>query len=277
MKGENWRAVRTIARHEFRAGLRGRMVPVFAFLFAALTIGITLAGLAASGQLLVQDFSRSAVSILTLAVYVIPLIGLILGASATGGEDGGTELLLSQPLSRTTALVGRTFGLVLCLLLIVWSGFGATAIIIASATGVAGLGGFLVVAASTTLLGIAALNLGVLIGVLVRRRATAVGWALGFWFCAAVLYDVAAIMVLQTTGNGNPGPGLIALLALNPIDGVRVLGMVELGADILLGPAGSALQRALGDMSPVLLWGSVMFWAMLPMIVAGRVHARRDF
>src|SRR5690606_41205235 len=59
----------------------------------------------------------------------------------------------------------------------------------------------------------------------------------------SVLYDLLAIAVLQLVGTGEPGPLLLALLVLNPIDGVRALLLTLLGADVLLGPSGAAMTR----------------------------------
>jgi Cu-processing system permease protein len=269
--------MRAIARHEFRAGIRGRMVPAFAILFATLTIGVTLAGLGASGQILVQGFTRTAVSLLTLSVYLLPLVGLMLGASAFGGEDGGTELLLAQPISRSTALYARVAGLSLCVAGIALAGFGTAGLVVLSATGTVGFGGYAVLSFATTVLAIASLHVGVFIGVLVRRRTTAVGWALATWFAAAVLYDLASIMVLQVTGSGHPGPLLVGMLALNPLDGVRVLGTLELGADVLLGPTGAAVQRLMGGAGWLIMWGSLVLWTLLPLGAARFVYTRRDF
>src|SRR6266542_3660938 len=120
-------AVVAIAGAEFRAALRGRLVQGFAALFALLAIGISLAGLGASGQLLVQGFVRSAVSLLTLSLYLLPLLGLVVGAHAFGAEDGGTEMLLVQPVSRLTVLLGRTLGLAAALGGVAVVGFGFAA------------------------------------------------------------------------------------------------------------------------------------------------------
>lgn len=271
-------AVRAVAAHELRAAVRGRMVPGFAVLFALLAVGITLAGLGASGRLLVQGFTRTAVSLLTLSVYLLPLLGLVMGASAAAGDDGGTEMLLAQPVGRVEALLGRVLGLYAALGLVALAGFGAAGALVAARAGVEGLGGYLVVAAGATAAGFAGLSLGVLIGVAARRRPAALGWALAAWFAAAVLYDLAAIGVLQVAGSGEPGGYLVALLAANPLDGVRTLGLVHLGADVLLGPTGAALRQLLGSVggtAAVLV--SVALWTVLPLAAAGRVFARRDF
>jgi Cu-processing system permease protein len=266
-----------IADHEIRAGLRGRMIPAFALFFAALTIGVTLAGLGASGRVLVQEFPRTSISVLTLAVYVLPLMALIIGASAIGGEGGGSELLLAQPITRTTAILGRVLGLTFCVLAVALAGFGSAGVLVFVGAGGSGIGAYLLVAASTTVLALASLNLGVLVGIAVRRRTTAVGWALAVWFVAAVLFDVGAILLLQTVGNGDPGPSLVVLLSLNPIDAVRVLGTIALGADVLLGPTGTAAERMLGVNVWVLLSAVLIAWVVLPLAAAARMFRQRDF
>lgn len=271
-------AVAAIAAQELRATLRGRLVQCFSLLFALLAVGVALAGLGGSGQLMVQGFTRTAASLLALSLYLLPLLGLVMGASALGGEDGGTELLLAQPVGRGEVLVGRALGLGAALLAVSLAGFGGAGALVLLRAGSAGLGGYLLVAAGCTLVGAVGLSGGVLLGVLLRRRGAAVGWALGAWFAAAVLYDLAAIAVLQVAGSGQPGPWLVGLLALNPIDGVRALGLVGLGADVLLGPTGAALQRLLGGgtgLAAVL--GSLALWLLAPLGIAGFVYRRRDF
>jgi Cu-processing system permease protein len=271
-------AFRTIAGHELRTVLRGRMIQAFAALFAVLCIGITLAGLGATGQLLVQGFTRTTLSLLTLALYLLPLLGAILGAAAFSREDGGTELLLAQPVGRGEALLGRLLGLAAALLLVATAGFGAAGALVIVRASTNGLGVYLAVAAGAALAGCIGLGIGALIGVLTRGRGAAVGWALAAWFAAAVLYDLACIAVLQVAGNGQPGPWLVALLALNPLDGIRTLGILALGADVLLGPTGAALQRSMGAGGGA-LWvaASSIVWLGAPLAAATWVFRRQDF
>ena len=270
--------VRVIAAHELRATLRGRMVVGFAAIFSLLALGIALAGLGGSGQVLVQGFTRTAVSLMVLALYLFPLLGLILGAAAFGGEDGGTELLLAQPVERAEVLVGRAAGLATALFLVALAGFGVTGLVVAMRAGTAGIAGYLLVGASAAGVGVAAVAAGVLIGVVARRRAAAIGWALAAWFAAAVVYDLVAIGVLQVVGSGQPGPWLLAVLVANPIDGLRAVGLLALGADVLLGPTGAALQRLMGGITgAALVLASVLAWTAAPLALAARVFGRRDF
>jgi Cu-processing system permease protein len=270
-------AIRTIALAELRAAFRARLVQGFAALFGVLAAGIAIAGLGASGQLLVQGFVRTAVSLLTLSLYLLPLLGLVVGAQAFGAEDGGTELLLVQPVSRSEVLLGRALGLGAALATVAFAGFGLPGLLVGLMAGWSGFGGYLLVAAGSAFVGLASLGVGILIGSLARRRAAATGAALAAWLFAAVLYDLIAIALLQFTGSGEPGPYLVALLAVNPIDGLRALGLVHLGADVLLGPTGAAMQRALGEQGGTwFVLASMLAWWVLPLAIATRAWERRD-
>lgn len=271
------KAIRTIAASELRGALRARLMQGFAVLFSVLAVGIAIAGLGASGQVLVQGFVRTAVSLLTLALYLLPLLGLVVGAQAFGSDDGGTELLLVQPVSRTEVLLGRALGLAAALVGVAVFGFGLAGLLVGLVAGWAGFTAYLMVAGGSALVGLASLAAGILIGTAARRRTAAIGAALAAWLFAAVLYDLAAIALLQFTGSGEPGPYLVALLAINPIDGLRALGLVTLGADVLLGPTGAAMQRALGSGGIWLILASALAWCAFPLAGAAKAWERRDF
>jgi Cu-processing system permease protein len=250
----------------------------FGAVFALMALAIAAAGLAASGQLVVQGFTRTAVSLLSLALYLLPLVGLVLGAHAFGVENGGTELLLAQPISRGSVLLGRAAGLAATLVLVSAIGFGLAGLVVMVGAGAAGLTGYLLVAVGSTVVGLAGLAVGVLLGVRARRRLTAVAMALVFWVVLAVLFDFLAIALLQFTGDGEPGPLLLVLLAANPIDGMRALGLVGLGADVLLGPTGAALSRLMGPSGgAVLVVAALLGWCAVPLALATRTYRRRDF
>ena len=271
-------ALRVVAAAECRGALAGRLVQGLGGLFAVMALAIAVAGLAASGQIMVQGFTRTAVSLLSLALYLLPLVGLVLGAHAFGVEDGGTELLLAQPIGRRTVLLGRAAGLAAVLGLIAAIGFGLAGAVVLTTAGPAGLLGYLLTAAGAVVVGLAGLALGILLGVSSRRRLTALAKALVAWVVLAVLFDFAAIAILQFIGDGEPGPLLLALLAANPIDGMRALGLVGLGADVLLGPTGAALTRLLGPAGGgALVAASLIGWCVLPLALATRIFRLKDF
>jgi Cu-processing system permease protein len=272
------KAALVVAAAELRGALAGRLVQGFGVLFALMALGIAAAGLAASGQLVVQGFTRTAVSLLAVAPYLLLLVGLVLGAHGFGVGDGGTEQLLAQPIGRGTVLLGRVTGLAATLALVGAIGFGLAGAVVAVSAGTAGLAGYVLVAAGSASVGFGGLALGVLLGVRARRHLTAVAMALAAWLVLAVLFDFAAIALLQFVGDGEPGPLLLVLLAANPLDGVRALGLVGLGADVLLGPTGAALAKLLGPSGGALLVaGAMVGWCAVPLALAAHLYRRRDF
>jgi Cu-processing system permease protein len=267
-----------VAAAEYRVALASRLVQGLGAIFALMAVAIAVVGLAAGGQLVVQGFTRTAVSLLSLALYLLPLVGLVLGAHAFGVEDGGTELLLVQPIGRNTILLGRVAGLAATVILVAASGFGLAGLVVVTGAGTAGLGGYLLTAVGSTAVGLAGLAIGVLLGVRSRRRLSAMTKALAAWVGLAVLFDFAAIALLQFIGDGEPGPLLLVLLAANPIDGMRALGLVGLGADVLLGPTGAALTRLMGASGGAVLVGTALVtWCTAPLALAAHGYRRRDF
>ena len=272
------RATLTVAAAEYRAALASRLVQGLGAIFALMALAIALAGLGASGELIVQGFTRTAVSLLSLALYLLPLVGLVLGAHAFGIEDGGTELLLAQPVGRDAVLLGRAAGLAAAVVLVAASGFGLAGLVVLGMAGTEGLAGYALTALGSTVVGLAGLALGILLGVRSRRRLGAIAKALVAWVILAVLFDFAAIALLQFVGDGEPGPLLLALLAANPLDGMRALGLVGLGADVLLGPTGAALSRLLSPSGGgVLVAASLLAWCTVPLALAARAFRRKDF
>jgi Cu-processing system permease protein len=269
--------VLALAVFELRATLRGKMVPIFAVLFAIVAAGVALAGLGGSGQLLVQGFTRTAVSLMTLGYYIMPLLGLLLGAMAFAGNSAAVEAIAAQPVGVAELVVGRALGLLAAIVLVVVAGFGSAMLLIAASAGAAGIGGFLLVALGSALAGAAGLAVGILLGVVSRSRLGAMGGAIAAWLFAALVFDLIAIGMLQLVGDGQPGRWLLALLSLNPIDGLRAVSLVELGADVLLGPAGAALERVLGGAGGLSFVAvSLTLWIAVPLAGAITLSSRLD-
>ncbi|MEN8374072.1 MAG: hypothetical protein ABFS34_01330, partial [Gemmatimonadota bacterium] len=163
------------------------------------------------------------------------------------------------------------------LVLVAASGFGAAALLVALRAGTAGLGGYVFVAGASVLTGAIGLGIGALLGILLRGGSAAVGWALAVWFFFAVLFDLALIGGMQVLGDGQPGLGVAAALALNPIDALRALALVQLDAEVLLGAAGATLMGAFGRGAGLaILLTAVTAWLVVPGALAAAAFARRD-
>ena len=105
-----FRAIRLCARQELVLAFRSRWTQTFAVAFAVLALAVAVSGYILSGGSGVQDFSRTAASLVQLVLLLVPLTALLLGVLALASDRGNAELLFSQPVPRAAILFGRVAG-----------------------------------------------------------------------------------------------------------------------------------------------------------------------
>ncbi len=267
------------ARQELMLAVRSRWTQIFAAVFAVLSLVVAASGYILSGGAGVQDFSRTAASLVQLVLLLTPLTSLVIGVLALAPEKGSAELLFSQPVARSTILGGKLMGLFAALAAAQAIGLGGAGILIFSRSGEDGLRGYAFLFAgalvlTAVFLGIAAL----LVSGGVGRRARALAVALIVWFTAVVLFDVAALGAASLLPSGAASRLLITAVLVNPIDAVRtaallgIQGTTAFGAASLAflrftkGPAGAAALLAL----------CALAWMVLPVVLAARRLDRAD-
>ena len=250
-------------------------MPLFAAGFALASLALALVGLSAGGVVVVQGFARTSVSLLQLVLWVVPLLGLVLGAVA-GVECHELEFVAALPLSRRAIVVGRWAAWVVALGAALLVGLGAAGLAIGSLAGAADGLRYLALIGVALLLLSAALAIGLWIGVAVGTRTRAVAVAIGAWAVLLVGTDLAAIAALAILPPGDAGWELSLLLVANPVDSARALGLGLFRADVLAGPTGAALRRVLGGWGAWALVAGLAAWTVGPLVLAGRRFARRD-
>ena len=104
-------ALLLVARQELVLAARARSIQIFAAVFALLALAVAASGYVLTGGVGVQDFARTAASLVQLVLLMVPLMALLLGVMALSGERGSLELLFAQPLARSDILLGKLLGL----------------------------------------------------------------------------------------------------------------------------------------------------------------------
>jgi len=260
------------ARQERILAVRSRWTQIFAVVFAALSLAVAGSGYVLSGGYGVQDFSRTAVSLVQLVLVLVPLTSLLIGVMALVSDPGAAELLFSQPVGRGTILLGRILGLFEALVAAQALGFGAAGLVIFARAGEEGIAGFLLVFLGSVLttavfLGIAALLSA---GVTGRRRARTLALALVAWFGLVVLFDVAALGLASLLPSGAASRVLIFGVIVNPVDAVRTGILLGIEGAAAFGAASLAFLRfTRGTLGAGLALGaSLVVWVVVPTILA---------
>jgi Cu-processing system permease protein len=268
------------AREELVLALRSRWTQIFAVVFGVLAVAVSGAGYVLSGGHGVQDFARTAVSLVQLVLLLVPLTALVIGVLELAPERGSAELVFSQPVSRGTVLVGKLLGLLAALAAAQALGFGAAGALVYAQAGSFGLGGFvaLVGAALVTtavFLGLAALLAAGAIG---RRRTRALSLALVVWFVAVVFLDLLALGLASVLPSGPASRVLMVAAIANPLGALRTGALLLVEGTGAFGAASLALFRFAGGPrgTGLVLALSVLFWLVAPGALALRRLRRAD-
>ncbi len=273
------REIGIVAAKEFRDGLRNRWVLAITLAFAVLAIALAWFGAAAAGQVGFTRISTTIVSLASLAVFLIPLIALMMAYDSIVGEDekGTLLLLMTYPISRVGLLAGKFLGHAAMLALSTALGFGIAAAVIGLVAEEAAfadlVGPFSLFIASAILLGWAFLALAYLISTVTREKARAAGLALLAWFLFVLIYDLALLGVLVGT-EGRVDQGLFrVLLLINPTDVFRLVNLT--GFEEAAAASGMLSVVAEQGFSVGRLMGILAAWTVVPLAVAAALFAMR--
>jgi Cu-processing system permease protein len=267
------------ARQELVLAARSRWTQIFAAVFALLSLAVAGSGYVLSGGSGVQDFARTAASLVQLVLLLTPLTALVIGVLALAPERGSAELLYSQPVARRWILAGRLLGLFAALGAAQAIGLGGAGLLIFSRSGEGGLAGYALLFAGALVLtaiflGIAAL----LVSGGVGRRARALAVALIVWFAAVVLFDVAVLGAASLLPSGAASRLLVAAVLVNPIDAVRTGALLGIQGTTAFGAASLAFLRLThgpAGAASLLVLSSVA-WLTIPAVLAARRLERAD-
>lgn len=275
-EGVALRPLLILAAYEARDARRNRWFFVAAALFAVLALALSWLGMAAVGAVGMAGFGRTAASLTSLVMLTVPLMGLLLGATAVASERerGTLLLLLAQPVTPFELVAGKLLGQALALAVAVLLGFGLSALVLAGTAPASDLVAFLALAGWALVLGLAALSTGVLASVVARNQTTALAVALAVWFALVFLSDLglmAGALVLKL-----PPAALFWSAATNPVQAFKLLALLGAHGRLeLLGSPALYVADVLGSRAVPILAAVLALWVLAPSALACLIFSRR--
>jgi len=272
-------AVAAIAGHEVLAGIRNRWMLAASLLLGVLALTLAFIGSTPAGPVAASPLAITVVSLSSLSVFLVPLIGLLVSYDALVGEieRGTMPLLMTYPVTRWRIVLGKFAGQVAILAIATVVGFGVAALVTGLGDGgdAEAWGAFGVMVGGSILLGAAFIALGTLFSAVVAERGTAAGVSAAAWLIFVVLFDMALLAILVADeGQVVSGDLFRVLLLLNPTDVYRMLtlaGSETVGA--LSGMAGVSAEAAFGH---GLLFPVMVLWIAVPLGLAGLLFGRKE-
>ena len=218
------------AATEFCIAFRNRWVAIAIVMMVVFSVVLSAAGSAPIGTLGADRLSVTVASLTSLAVYLVPLVALLMSFDAIAGEveRGTLPLLLTYPLSRIEVILGKLAAHLAIIALAVTLGYGSAALAAAivdpgSARGLPALWRLIW---SSVLLGMTFLAVGYALSALSRRPSGAAGLAIALWLVAIVLYDLGLLAaVVVDNGGAFTTSAFPWLLIANPADAFRLYNL----------------------------------------------------
>ena len=218
-----------------------------------------------------ENDSKAILSLLNIALIVVPLISMVFTTIHYYNSYEFIELMLSQPLSRTKILLSEFAGVALSLLSAYFIGVGIPILFFAfDATGLS----LLFTGSALTLV---FTSIAFLASVKSRDKARGIGSALLLWFYFALIYDGLVLMILFSFSDYPMEKFTLLLSALNPIDLGRIFIMLKMDISALMGYTGALYKDFFGSGSGILFTvGIMLLWIVLPLLWALSSFKRKD-
>jgi Cu-processing system permease protein len=224
-----------------------------------------------------NDVSKAIITMMNIIVVLTPLIGTIFGVMYYYNSKEFTELLLAQPLKRSTIFLGQYLGLTLSLAGSLVFGLGIP-FAIYGVVGSGSLVSFLLLLAVGALLTFIFVALAYNIGLANDNRIKGFGLAILLWLFLAVIYDGLFLISLVMFDDYPIDKFSLIASMLNPIDLSRILIILELDISVLLGYTGAVFQKFFGTSLGMLAsFGLLLVWCVAPIRLILRKANRKDF
>jgi Cu-processing system permease protein len=254
---------------EARIALRNRWVAIAVAMMAVFSLVLSAAGSSPTGALGADPLSVTIASLTSLAVYLVPLMALLMSFDAVAGEveRGTLSLVLTYPVRRSEILLGKFTAhlATLALALAVGYGLAAGAAFATDQASVAGLPALWRLFWTSVLLGAAFLAIGYALSAWARRPGAAAGLAIGLWLVMIVLYDLGLLAAIIADGGGVFTTDVFPwLLIANPADAFRLYNLAASDATA----AAAGLGGAAASISPAHALASILIWPVVALSLA---------
>ena len=224
-----------------------------------------------------NDINKAIITLLNIIIVLTPLIGTIFGVMYYYNSKEFTELLLAQPIKRSTIFMGQYLGVSISLTLSLVLGIGIPFVLygLFKSAAIFDFGLLLVVGAFLNFIFVA---LAYNIALANENKIKGFGYAILVWLLLAVVYD-GVFMILAIKFQEYPLDkfALISMM-LNPIDLSRTLILLKLDISALLGYTGAVFKEFFGTSLGLFISLSVLFaWVLIPAWLINRKAGRKDF
>lgn len=244
-----------ILKYSFYDLIRSRWS--YAYFFFYLALGFVL-------LFLNNDLSKAVITLMNIIIVLVPLIGTVFGVMYFYNSKEFTELLLAQPLKRTSIFLGQYLGVASSLALSFILGLGIPFVIYGLFRSDA-IWNFVLLLIAGFFLTLIFTALAFNIALINENKIKGFGYAVLMWLFLAVIYDGLFLLSLIAFEEYPIDKFSLVATMLNPIDLSRVLILLKLDISALLGYTGAIFKKFFGtDLGLILSFSVLLLWTLIP-------------
>jgi Cu-processing system permease protein len=221
--------------------------------------------------------AKTIASLLNVVLVVIPLVSVVLGTIYFYNSREFNEVLLAQPVNRTSIYLGKLVGFAgaLCLAFVV--GLGLPFVI--HSYGLREYAGKILMLLSVGCCFIVIFaSLAFYAATRFEDRIKGLGAVLVAWFVLTVVWDGVILLYVHVFREYPYEGGLLGLVFLNPIDLGRIVILLQLDISALMGYTGAVFRKVFGtDRGTMLSAAAMVIYAAVPVVFGLRTFRRKDF
>lgn len=222
------------------------------------------------------DSAKAAISMMNIVLIVIPLVSIIFGTIFVYNSRDYIEMILCQPIDRTSLFLGLYLGnsipLAAGFLAGTLSGFLLNGFSFSSTEGFIIL---LLVGISLTFIFTA---IAFYIAIKFSDKAKGLGFAIILWLLLAVVYDGMILLFVYFFQEYPIDNTVLIISLLNPIDLGRVLFIMNFDISALMGYTGALFNKFFGSsFGMILSLTFLMLWFIIPALLGLRGFKKKDF
>jgi len=257
-----------ILKYSFYDLMRSRWSYVYFFFY--LLLGVVL-------LFLNNNLSKAVITLMNVIITLVPLIGTIFGVMYYYNSKEFTELLLAQPIKRSSIFLGQYLGVALSLSMSLIIGLGLPFVFYGIFESSA-IWDFSLLLITGTFLTLIFTALAFNIALSNENKIKGFGYAILLWLFMAVIYDGFFLMSLVSLEEYPLDKFSLIATMFNPIDLSRVLILLKLDISALLGYTGAVFQKFFGTNFGLIVSSVVLsFWVIIPTYFIKRQADKKDF
>jgi Cu-processing system permease protein len=218
-----------------------------------------------------DNTSKGIMSLLNIILLTVPLVSIIFSNIYMYNSAEFIELLVSQPVKRSSIWTSLFIGLSLALNAAFFVGIGIPVLIFVP----------FMTAITVIITGILIttifVSIAMLCSILMRDKARGIGLSIMLWLFLSLIYDGLVLFFMFQYADYPIEKPMAILSALNPIDLARIQVLLQVDVAALMGYTGAIFKKMFGTLAGYIVSLILMLlWIAIPFLFSLKLFNKKD-